>query len=82
MFNQVILAGIITAINKENKSITIGVEERNQNRTLLEILINEDVFSNLVEYCDVDYVVSVKGKLVNRNGQMFVQAEKVNFLPK
>ena len=76
------MAGIITAINKENKSITIGVEERNQNRTLLEILINEDVFSNLVEYCDVDYVVSVKGKLVNRNGQMFVQAEKVNFLPK
>lgn len=70
MLNQVILVGRIKEIGGDY--ISIAPEENNE----IVVYCGENLYKQVNEYCKLNDMVGVKGKLIGD----YVQAEKITFL--
>lgn len=80
--NQLVLVGRLQEINLEGKYIVLkqtsnyknteGVYEEYTNK----IMLFDNVLSNLVEYCKINDIVGVRGRIENN----IIKGEKITFL--
>lgn len=84
MLNQVVLVGRIK--EKENGKIIIDVKDsvKNENgeygSNLISISLGGNINNSVNEYCEVDSIIGVKGKIQTIDNKMEIIAEKISFL--
>lgn len=88
MINQVIIVGRIKNIDKKDNECYVKVsvprpyknEEGIYEKDILDVMLKGKISDNLVEWCSVEDLVGVKGRLEQTNKGMIIVAEKVTFL--
>ena len=80
MLNNVILVGRLIKINEERESITIRIQEKEQQDILVEVFVNDKMYNSINDCCKVNSILGIKGKLVATEEQVRVQAQKISFL--
>lgn len=84
MLNQIVLVGRIK--EKEDGKIIIDVKDsiKNENgeysSNLISIFLGENISNSVNEYCEVDSLVGVKGRIQVIDDKMKIIAEKISFL--
>jgi hypothetical protein len=84
MLNQLVLVGRIKKV--EDNTITLSIPRNYKNNEgiyetdLIPIILPESILEKSKEYCKIDDVVGVKGRLETKEGNIIVIAEKMTFL--
>lgn len=84
MLNQFLNTGRIKEINKNGIIIEITRSYKNSKgiyeTDLIPITLKGNILDNVKEYCQVGYLVGVKGHIETKDSQIILIAGKVTFL--
>ena len=85
MLNQLILVGRIKEI-KEDKNIVLAVSRSYKNEDgayktdLMPIVLSDELFENAKEFCQVNDIIGVKGRLETKDNNIIIIATRLTFL--
>ena len=87
MHNMVCLIGrLSTDINEKDSKITLAVQSSIKNEEgiydtyFIDILLYENMLKNSMEYLKKGDLVAIKGRLIIKNNELKVVADKLSFL--
>lgn len=90
MLNQTVLVGRLNETPKYEEGkcsiIMLSVPRNYKNENgeyetdLIKVMISEQMAKNTVEYCKKGDLVGIKGKVVVKDGTMYISGEKLTFL--
>ena len=88
MLNQIVIVGRIKNIDKKDNECYVKIsvprpfknEDGEYESDILDVMLKDKIADNLVEWCSVEDLVGVKGRLEQTNKGMIIVAEKVTFL--
>ena len=85
MLNPLVLVGRIKEI-KEDKNIVLAVSRAYKNEDgacetdLIPIVLSDKLFDNAKEFCQVNDVIGVKGRLETKDNNIIIIATQLTFL--
>ena len=93
MLNQLVIVGRITnkpILEKENEKskneVKLAVSRNYKNnegiyeKDFIPVILYKSMAENVVEYCDKDDLIGVKGRLETQNEKLVVIADRMTFL--
>ena len=87
MHNMVCLIGrLSTDVNEKDSKITLAVQSSIKNEEgiydtyFIDILLYENMLKNSMEYLKKGDLVAIKGRLIIKNNELKVVADKLSFL--
>ena len=87
MHNMVCLIGrLSTDINEKDSTMTLAVQSSIKNEEgiydtyFIDILLYENMLKNSMEYLKKGDLVAIKGRLIIKNNELKVVADKLSFL--
>ena len=87
MHNMVYLIGrLSTDVNEKDSKITLAVQSSIKNEEgiydtyFIDILLYENMLKNSMEYLKKGDLVAIKGRLIIKNNELKVVADKLSFL--
>ena len=87
MTNMVCLIGrLSTDINEKDSTMTLAVQSNIKNEEgvydtyFIDILLYENMLKNTLEYVKKGDLVAIKGRLIIKNNELKVVADKLSFL--
>ena len=86
MLNQTVLVGRLLEINKAINEILIKVPRRFKNDEgvyeddIIPIKLSPSIMTNVNDYCKVNDLVGIKGRLESEDMRLHVFGEKITFL--
>lgn len=88
MLNQVVLVGRIEKIEKGENDTKMSIKVQRGYKNLngeydtdiIPTILKGMIANNTLEYCKINDVVGIKGKLENRGNQLMVLATELTFL--
>ena len=87
MHNMVCLIGrLSTDVNEKDSKITLAVQSSIKNEEgiydtyFIDVLLYEQMLKNTLEYVKKGDLVAIKGRLIIKNNELKVVADKLSFL--
>lgn len=88
MLNRVIIVGRIMEFNNEDNKLIIKIscprtyknEEGNYDTDIIPIVTYNNISGNILEYCNKNDLIGVKGRVINCDNNISIVADKVTFL--
>ena len=77
MLNQIVLVGKMSEIKEQDGKVNLKLNVQNE---LVDVTLTEHLGKSVLEYCQNDSVLGIKGKITYEDGNMIILAEKVTFL--
>ena len=80
MLNQAVLVGRIKYISPDFMDVAVFNSSDKEKYDLITVSIPENISKHANEYCTLNDLVGIKGKLANKDGKLVVVADKMTFL--
>ena len=86
MLNQTVIVGRIMEINTDTNEMLIKVPRSFKNdkgvyeEDIIPVMLSPNIMNNAKEYCKVDDLVGIKGRLESIDMRLTVIGEKMTFL--
>ena len=80
MLNNTVLVGRIKYISPDFMDVAVFNSSDKEAYDLITVAISENISKHANEYCTLNDLVGVKGKLANKDGKLVVVADRITFL--
>jgi hypothetical protein len=81
MINQVVLVGVVSDISIDEKSITLEVfDKKNNKNNYPTCIFSKELVDTIQEYFYLDQVIGVKGHLETVDNKTIVKIDKLSML--
>lgn len=80
MLNQCVIVGRLVGLYPEHGIIEVKVPRQKEGEDIITCKVEKNILSNVQEYCHLQDIVGIKGRIVTEGTNTMISTEKVTFL--